>query len=141
METKTATVKKLEKLVRDSGKISRTERHIRWNYEKSPSNPEMGIYHIVVVDDKNREATMGSIVYQIILHPFSESIDPIRTYQTGVKGSRLKVLLQSYESNMSPKNIDWSKVKKPVKFDENLRERIRPGYTIEKYVEKTYNPD
>lgn len=46
-------------------KIARTERHIRWNWENSPDESEMVRYHFIIIDDKNRRATLAQLVAEI----------------------------------------------------------------------------
>lgn len=67
-------------------RIPNTIRHIRVNWEKSPENPESLRYHFVIVDDKNRKATLMKLI-----EPFFEwgNVIPIREDVEGkVEGSK-----------------------------------------------------
>lgn len=120
-------------------KVYRTERHIRWNWEPSPDNPGLVRYHLVVVDDKDRDIIMNSLLEKISRAGIiNSSIKLIRTKQGKVKGSELRYLFQSYDSKI--KMGGFLGINKPVRRDPELNERIKSGSSIGQYVEDTYNP-
>mgnify|MGYP001570023190 CR=1 FL=1 len=120
-------------------KVKRTERHIRWNWEVSPDSPESARYHFIVVDDKNREMTMNSLIGRISNAGITNSpVELIRTRQGKVKMSELRYLFNSYDSPL--KIGGFLGISKPVKRDPELKERIKSGLSIEQYVENEYNP-
>ena len=55
-------MEKTAKKVQMRKKIYKKDRHIRWNWEKSPDNPDAVRYHFIVVDNKNKEGIMGKIL-------------------------------------------------------------------------------
>lgn len=121
-------------------RIPNKSRHIRWNWERSEDNFEMDNpfvrYHIVVVDDKNREGIMEKILNQ--LQKVTEGIELIRKTEGKVKGSKFRYLFGTYDSMVAPRIIDWSGISKNVKRDPQLRERVKEGHTIEDYVFNIY---
>ncbi|HJX50054.1 MAG TPA: hypothetical protein VJ438_01190, partial [Candidatus Nanoarchaeia archaeon] len=83
------------------------ERHIRWNWEKSPDNEEMVRYHFVVVDDKDREGIMRRITEQLLaINP----IEPVREEEGKVKGTEFRYLFESYDTVVAPREISWTKI-------------------------------
>ena len=134
--SKTSFLKKRRKEILDS--ISKTERHVRWNWEISPDNNNLVRYHFVVVDDKNRDMIMNSLVerisnFGIINFP----VRLIRTRKGKVRNSGMSYLFQSYDSRIKQKG--FSGLEKPTKRDLDLKERIRRGYSIEDYVGRIYS--
>ncbi|MDO8622720.1 MAG: hypothetical protein Q7R52_00580 [archaeon] len=112
-------------------KISNTDRHIRWNWETAEEGKVR--YHFVVVDDKNRNVLIDRILEQMREFGFVESV---RRCEGKVKDSKLRYLFDSYDSDVSPTNINLSRLRKPVKRDFDLKERQRGS--IEDYVFNTY---
>lgn len=116
-------------------KLKKSIRHIRWNWENSPDSEDMVRYHFVIVDDKFREGTMENILMQI--QNFG-SLEIVRSEEGKVEGTKFRYLFHSYDSNVAPRILDWSKVKNCfVKRDSQLRERRR-GF-IEDYVFGLYS--
>ncbi|MEK6830367.1 MAG: hypothetical protein AABY15_09705 [Nanoarchaeota archaeon] len=120
-------------------KVIKTERHIRWNWEASPDSPETARYHFIVVDDKNRDMKMCSLIEKIsgagVIHC---PVTLIRTAHGKVKGSELRYFFQTYDSEI--KIGGFIGINKPVKRDPELKERVKSGLSIEQYVADTYNP-
>ena len=115
-------------------KVFKKSRHIRWNWERSPDDPEKVRYHFIDVDDKNRKGIMNRI-----LQPLTKwgVVIPIRKDIEGnVKNSRLKYLFESFDSDQKPSMLDLIKLGKPVKRDFDLYERKRGD--IENYVANLY---
>ncbi len=117
-------------------KISRTERHIRWNWQKSPDLEKGVRYHFVVVDDKKRGETLDMILGCL---QSGGAIEEVRTRIEGeVKSSKNKYLFSSFDSLGRPDLINWTKIGKPVVKDGELYER-KSNRGIEEYVEKLYS--
>ena len=115
-------------------RISKKERHIRWNWEESQHDPEKTLLHLVVVDDKNREGKIRRILSQDgVTHG---SVEQIRSVGGKVIGTRFRYLFETYEGYIDPKNINWNNVRKPTKRDEELTERKRGS--VEDYVANLY---
>lgn len=121
--------------------VLNTERHVRWNYEHCPddvgpyAHSDMLRYHVVVVDDRDRRGILRRITEQLLV---AGSISKVRDLEGTVKNSRLRYLFLSFDSDSSPELIDWDGVRKPVKRDEDLRERVKRGGSIEQYVREIY---
>lgn len=118
-------------------KISLRERHIRWNWEKSPDNPDMTRYFFVIVDDKGRDQKLEKILSNfrkktIINHPF----EFIRKSEGQVVNSGLRYLFAIYDSGYSPNLIDFFNVSAKVIMDNELYER-KVG-NVEDYVERLF---
>ena len=113
----------------------RTERHIRWNWERSSEQSDLVRYHFIVVDDKDREGTMNKLLDQ--LQQFGGALEPIRTQHGTVKEGKLMYFFRTFDSRTAPHMLDFSKIGKPVRKDPDLRERVRGN--IEYYVNKIYN--
>jgi len=122
-------------------RISKKDRHVRGNWEKSPDLPDVeGIeairYHFVIVDDRDREGILRRILDQI------QKISAIVMVREGiigkVKGTRLKYLFATYDTYVAPRELDLTKARKPVKRDEDLRERKEGSGGIEDYVANLY---
>lgn len=113
--------------------ISNRSRHIRWNWEQSSENSELVRYHFVVVDDKDRSGILRRVIEQ--LSRWGDLI-PIRELEGKVIGSKHRYLFVTYDTQTAPREIDFSKVRKPVKKDLDLRERLRGN--IEDYVAEIY---
>ncbi len=119
-------------------RVFKNERHIRWNYEVSPDSPDSLRYHFIVVDDKNREETMNSLVKKISERGIvSSPVKPVRKRQGKVEGSELRYLFESYDSPLKIGN--FLSIRKPMKRDPDLKERIAPGSNVEQYVERIYS--
>lgn len=123
------------KIINPKRFVHKKERHFRWNWEISPDQFNGVRYHLIPVDDKGREATIGKVLEQIQKYG---AVKRIRSYEGDVKGTKLKFLLESYDTDVSPRMIDFTKLRKPVKRDDQLRERIKPGLSIEGYVSNLY---
>ena len=132
-------VKKINPLL--AGKrISDKGRHIRWNVERSPEQMIMDSgsnrYHFVIVDDRDREHTAIKIA------EYLSEAGPVMTIREGiegkVQGTRLRYLFISYDSPASQEVLNLSRLRKPLKRDLDLRERIKKGLSVEDYVAKIY---
>jgi hypothetical protein len=114
-----------------------TDRHIRWNFEQSPDNPEKTLLHLVVVDNRFLPAIIERVLSQDAIS--FGSTEQVREVEGKVKGCRLKYLFRTYEGNIDPRMIKWDKTGKIAFQDTDLRERISPASSIEEYVEKIYS--
>ncbi len=114
--------------------ISAGSRHILWNWEQSPDNPELARYHVVIADNKKRKATRDRIFQQIQENGFS--VEVIREVEGKVVGSKLKYLLVSFDTFARLDLIDWTKTGKAARQERELYER-KFG-SIEKYVADSY---
>ena len=115
--------------------ISKKNRHIRWNWERSLDDQELVRYHVVVVGDKKIEQPIDNILQQIN-SSMSPSIQLIREIRGDVGDSKFKYLLKSFDTPVSPTEIDWTKTNLPRRKDKNLYERKRGN--IEDYVADLY---
>lgn len=109
--------------------IRRTERHIRWNWQKSPDDENMARYHFIVVDDRDRKGTMQKLLEQ--LQQFGPLIT-IRSKSGKVEGSDYRYLFESYDCNVAPRELDLSRTGKPFVQDRDLWEREKG--TLDDYV-------
>ena len=114
--------------------VLRKSRHMRWNWEKTPSSEELVRYHVVVVDNKGRERIRNQIFEQ--LQQVSSGIEMIREREGKVKGSPYRYLFSTFDTVLGPEVIDFTKIRKPIKRDIDLVERKRG--TIEDYVSRLY---
>ncbi len=130
-------VKNLEKLTK-KGKIMPEGRHMLYNWETSPNDPEMVRLHIVIVDDKDRDEKLKRMVdlfsnATIIKYPF----EIIRKIEGKVLGTKYRYLFVSYDTLYNPNLINFSKVSKnPIK-DSSLKEKKKGK--IEDYIERIYS--
>ena len=115
-------------------RIPAGSRHILWNWQQSPDYPELARYHVVVVDDRKRNATLEKIFQQIQKNGFS--VDIVRDVEGKVGGSKLRYLLASFDTSARVDLINWTKTGKVARQDQNLYER-KVG-SIEKYVADSY---
>ena len=115
-------------------RISKNERHIRWNWESSPDLSDGVRYHFIVVDNKNRGATLNKIIEQIKKWGM---LIPIRQVEEKVRNSDMFYLFRSYDSDISPREINFSKIGRRLKRDYYLSERKRGS--IEDYVARIYH--
>lgn len=111
------------------------ERHIRWNWEKSPDNFGLVRYHFIVVDDKDRDMTMNRILEELT-EKSGCSLIYIRSRTGKVSDCGLRYFFQTYDCSTNPSKIDFTKLHKPIKRDLNLKERVVG--TIDNYVESVY---
>lgn len=116
-------------------RVYRKSRHVRWNWEESPDNPGFVRYHIVIVDDKDREGIMNQILEQI--QRVRTGINQIRSIEGRVIGSEFRYLFRTYDSSVAPNAINFIVLHKPIKNDKDLRERKRGN--IEDYVANLYS--
>ena len=114
--------------------IPKRSRHIRWHWEESPDNHELVRYHVVVVGDKKIEQPIDNILQQV--NSMGPAIQLIREVRGDVGDSRFKYLFKSFDTSISPTEIDWSKTNLPRRKDKNLYERKRGS--IEDYVADLY---
>lgn len=110
------------------------ERHVRWNWERSPDDDDMVRYHFVVVDDKDRPGIVRRILEQL---QECSSVIPVRTAEGKVKDTEFRYLFESYDAPVAPKMIRWEQVSKRIIKDSDLRERTKGS--IENYVASIYS--
>ena len=114
------------------------ERHIRWNYEKSPDDENLVRYHFIISDDKFRDAKLEEILLKIQTKTIaSYPFEKIRRIEGKTEGTEFRYLFVSFDTPFSPKLLDFYKISNNVKRDESLRERTRGN--IEDYVESIYS--
>ena len=119
--------------------IKRTERHIRWNWEKSPDDLEMVRYHFIVVDDKDRDMIMNGLLEKLLkVGPIEFPLQLIRSRQGKVLNSELRYLFQTYDSQVNPSRVRFTSLSKPIKRDLSLNERVRGN--IDNHVKSEYGP-
>ena len=118
-----------------TNKVSKTDRHLRWNWERSPDDSDKVRYHFVVVDNKQRPRRVFSVLEQI--QSFS-SVEPIRQIEGKVEGSPHRYLFESFDVNVKPAEINLSKIGLPIIQDKELYER-QDTSGIEKYVAGIYS--
>ncbi len=109
-------------------------RHIRWSWERSPESEELVRYHFIVVDDKNRKEIMNRILEQI--QQVNSGIETIREIHGRVDNSRFGYYFLTFDTSVAPRELDFTKLRKPLKRDIDLKERER-GH-IEDYVAELY---
>ena len=114
--------------------IPKRSRHIIWNWEQSPDNPELARYHVVIADNKKRKATIERIFQQAQDNGFS--VDIKRMVEGKVSNSGLRYLLASFDTSARIDLIDWTKTGKVARQERELYER-KAG-SIEKYVADSY---
>ena len=114
--------------------VPKKSRHIRWNWEGSPASEELVRYHFVVVDDKNRRGTLNKILEQ--LENVSSGIEIIREREGKVAKSKFRYLFLSFDTNLGPNIINFTKLRKPVIRGYNLYERKKGS--LENYVSDLY---
>ncbi|MEX0920715.1 MAG: hypothetical protein WDZ62_00420 [Candidatus Pacearchaeota archaeon] len=133
-------LERIKKHLRKSKKFKFQERHIVYNFEKSPeSSNDLGIlrYHFIVSDDRFRENKIEKILNNfqeksIINYPFDE----VRRLEGKHYGTNFRFLFVSYDTQYSPKFLDFKGVSENVKRDTDLRER-KVG-SIEDYILRKY---
>jgi hypothetical protein len=76
---------------------------------------------------------MGRVVRT--LSRYGELIEK-RSVEGMVRGTGLRYLFKTYDSVTKPEMLSWTKVKKPIRKDKDLRERQRGN--IEDYVARVY---
>lgn len=116
-------------------KVSRTGRHLRWNWQQSPDDPEKVRYHFVVVDDKGRDAKLNEILEQLRRY---NSVEEIRKVAGKVSGTKLMYLLGTYDSPTAPTELSLERVAGQRRRDTSLTERVREGHSIVAYVARIY---
>jgi hypothetical protein len=117
-------------------KVKRKERHVRWNWEKSPEEMNSVRYHFVIVDDKNRKAKIRKILDSIASGISSSySFTPIRSVEGKVEGTELRYLLESFDTYYSPTLLKMNVLFKKNVQDKDLYERAKKNDSIEDYVE------
>lgn len=113
--------------------IPKKSRHIRWNWERSLEDNDLVRYHVVVVGDKKIEQPIDNLLQQ------ANSVGPvqlIREVRGDVGDSKFNYLFKSFDTPISPKEIDLTKTNLPSRKDKNLYERKRGN--IEDYVADLY---
>jgi len=116
------------------------ERHVRWNWEISPceTSGDKGKtvrIHLIVVDDKDRDMIMDSLLEKLSkVSPLQQ----IRSRTGKVLDSDLRYLFQTYDTYTNPSLINLSNSGHLIKRDLRLKER-QVG-SIDNYVESEYGP-
>ncbi len=119
------------------GKSVKKSRHIRWNWEKSPDNDERVRYHIIVVDDKDREGKFRKLIDRVKGQVASNySFEEIRSAEGKVTGTEFRYLFKSYDTLYSMQFLRNALFDFKAVQDPNLRER-KVG-NIEDYVANIY---
>jgi len=119
------------------------ERHVRWNYEESPSDKsyedkKLVRYHIVIADDRFLEEKLERLYLNfqeksIITHSFEE----VRPRKSGkFLDTGLDYLFVSFDTEYPYSFVSFEGVSQNVKRDPDLRER--KVLKIEDYVERSY---
>lgn len=116
--------------------VPKNSRHIRWNWERSPEDPERLIrYHVVIVDNKNREGILNGILEPI--QAISSGIVIVKRSEGKVRDSPFRYLYSSFDTVVSPEVMaGFTVLGKRIKRDHDLRERRRG--TVEDYVADFY---
>jgi len=116
--------------------VPKNSRHIRWNWESSPEDPERLVrYHIVIVDDRNREGILNHILEPI--QAISSGIVVVKRGEGKVKDSRFKYEYYSVDTVVCPEVVTRSTILgKSIRRDRDLKERRRG--TVEDYVADVY---
>ncbi|HKL23197.1 MAG TPA: hypothetical protein VJ895_00430 [Candidatus Nanoarchaeia archaeon] len=114
-----------------SKKLSYKERHVRWNWEKSPEG-DFVRYHFVVVDDRFRRAKMNQILES--LTEVNYGAERIRSEEGKVEGTKFRYLFESYDSRTAPSFLKLDNLR--AKRDKDLLERKKGS--IENYVADIY---
>ena len=115
--------------------VKKNSRHIRWNWEESLDNLGFVRYHLIIVDDKDREGILKNILEN--LHVVNGGVLRIRSVSGKVKGTRYRYLFETHDSRTAPDFINWSLIKKDKVRDKNLYERKKGN--IEDYVSSIYD--
>ncbi|MGC9309075.1 MAG: hypothetical protein ACP5D2_00070 [Candidatus Nanoarchaeia archaeon] len=113
-----------------------TERHIRWNCEPSQERDDETYLHILVVDNKNLDASLDRAVFQQGAH--FGAVEIIKEL-TGKAGHGLKYLFRTYAGQIDPARIDWDKTGKRAVRDHTLYERKSKAFSLDNYVENLFN--
>ena len=116
-------------------KVLKKERHFRWNWEVSLEDLDKVRYHFIVVDDRNRRGKMNMILSAFA--GYFGTLELVRHCEGQVKDSGLRYLFESYDINIKPSVIKWSKIGLPVVKDKELWER-QSSEGIENYVSTLY---
>ncbi len=101
-------------------RILKNSRHVRWNWEESPDDSQLVRYHVIVVDDRDREGIFRRVTDRIQKYSW---LKLVRDTDGKVKNSRLLYLFRSFDTPLAPREIDWSRVSENVKRDPKLYER------------------
>lgn len=119
-------------------RIYKNSRHVRWNWEQSPDNPDLVRYHFIIVDDKFRAAKLEQIKENMrkkvfVNYPFEE----IRRLEGKVVGTDYRYLFVTLDTAYHRNLVSFESVSKNIKKDTNLIERKKG--TIEDYVASVYS--
>jgi hypothetical protein len=117
-------------------KILKKDRHVRWNWEKSPDDFDLVRYHFVIVDDKDRKGKIRKILDSIKKEVPNYSFVPIRSVEGKVEGTDFRYLFESYDTYYSPSLLNMNKLFKNSIKDKDLYERKKGN--IEDYVSNLY---
>lgn len=117
------------------GRVNKKERHVRWNWEKSPADPDFVRYHFVIVDDKDRKGKIRKIIDSISSEISSTySFIFIRSVEGKVEGTDFRYLFESYDTYYSPNLLNMNVLFKKNIRDKDLYERTKKNTSIENYV-------
>ncbi len=120
--------------------VLRTKPHVRWNWQPSPDNSEMVRYHLVVVNNKDREQTMDKMTWGLRFSVLDgTAIDLIKTAEGKVLNTNLRWLYHAYDSPLRPKLLRPYGTSLPKRLDPRLVERKRSGLSIVDYIERIYD--
>ena len=121
-------------------KVLVTDKHVRWDCERSLDNDEMLKYVFVVSGERrDREKNLKSILES--LQKYGGSIEHIREDSGKVEGTIFHYDLKIMNSRTAPEMIEWRNLSIPNVRDTNLYERIKKGCSIENYVADLYAKD
>jgi hypothetical protein len=119
--------------------VKKKERHVRWNWEKSPDNLDFARYHFVVVDDKDRKGKIRKIIDSISSEISSSySFIPIRSVEGKVGGTEFRYLFETYDTYYSPNLLNMNVLFKKNVRDKDLYERTKKNTSIENYIADLY---
>ena len=133
-------VKNTKKSLLELPKFRFKNRHIIYNFEKSPdSSIDKGFvrYHFIVSDDRFREEKI-----ERILSNFQEksimnyNFDEIRRFEGKHKGTDYRYLFVTLDTEYTPKFLSFEGVSENIKRDSDLRERKKGN--VEDYVMRMY---
>ncbi|OYT36451.1 hypothetical protein B6U91_01230 [Candidatus Pacearchaeota archaeon ex4484_71] len=128
------------------GKVSKKSRHLRWNWIRPPESlpgEDKYLYFLSLVDDKFRRKKLDDLLEGAnsisIIDFYFQQLDE---FEGKVKGTNLRYLAKVYESNCSPtlfkQAVNRSFGPNAVQ-DRDLYYRIKPGTSLEFYLEKLYS--
>lgn len=132
-------IKKLKKFM-EPKKFVFKNRHVRYNWQISPEtygDRKLLRYHFVIADDRFLDEKPSRIIENfqnksIINFSFEE----VRRIKGKFKDTGLDYLLISYDTNATPKFLDFKGISNNIFKDNNLIER--KVLSVEDYVQRMY---